>query len=153
MFCALQRKLGFAVFPPENRHSHVVLDELLYFAVGVFVLAVFDGAFFKLVVEFQRAEQDDSPGRQKKRGNVNSSDRVMDVYKGSYDGRSQKGRKSYLLSLDAVALEERLGVGVGEAVVVPQGAGRLHELHLCGALVIAEEPWDPEKNRVQLRVQ
>lgn len=42
-------------------HSHVVLDELLDFAAGVFVLAEFDRAVFKLVVESWWAEEDDSP--------------------------------------------------------------------------------------------
>lgn len=42
-------------------YSHVVLDELLDFAAGVFVLAEFDRAVFKLVVESWWAEEDDSP--------------------------------------------------------------------------------------------
>lgn len=50
----------------ENQHSHVVLDELLDFVAGVFVLAELDGAFFKFVVESWWTEQDNSSGKQKK---------------------------------------------------------------------------------------
>lgn len=50
------------------------------------------------------------------------------------------------LSVDAVALEQGLGVGVGEAVVVPQGAGCLQELCLCCALAVSEESWKKKKN-------
>ncbi len=50
-----------------------------------------------------------------------------------------KGRESYLLSINAIALKKSLRVGVGEAVVVPQGAGWLQELSLCCALVISKE--------------
>lgn len=41
-----------------------------------------------------------------------------------------KGGKSYILSVNALALEESLRVGVGEAVVVSQGAGCLQVLSL-----------------------
>lgn len=64
-----------------------------------------------------------------------------------------KGRKSYLLSINVMALEEILRVGVGEAVVLPQGAGCLQELSLCCALVISKEPWEGQRNHVQIRMQ
>lgn len=51
------------------QNSHVVLDELLYFVVCEYALAVCDGAFFKLVVESWWAEKDDSPANQRL-GNV-----------------------------------------------------------------------------------
>lgn len=51
----------------ENQDSHVVLDELLYFVAGIFVLAVFYGAVFELVVESWWAEQDDSPVKQNRK--------------------------------------------------------------------------------------
>lgn len=56
--------------------------------------------------------------------------------------RLPKGRKSYLLSVNAMALEENLRVGVGKAVVVPQGTGGLQVLCLCCALVISKEPFE-----------
>lgn len=50
------------------KYLHVVLDELLDFIAGVFVLAVFDGAVLEFVVESCWAEQDDSPvNRQQKK--------------------------------------------------------------------------------------
>lgn len=64
-----------------------------------------------------------------------------------------KGRNRYLLSLNAVALEESLRVGVGEAVAVPQSAGCLQELCLCCALVISKEPWEGKVNHVKVRMQ
>lgn len=47
---------------------HVVLDESLDFVAGVFVLAVFHAAVFKLVFELWRAEQNDSSAKRAQRG-------------------------------------------------------------------------------------
>ena len=56
-----------------------------------------------------------------------------------------KDRKSHLLCVNAVALEESLRVGVGEAVAVPQGAGCLQELCLSCALLTGKEPWGKKR--------
>lgn len=121
----------------NNRcHSHVVLDEPLDFVVGEFVFAEFDGRVLKLIVESWRTEQDDTPGNRNSRAQHRSSE--------ASHRRSQEVEGTqpscHLLSIDAVALEQSLGVGVGEAVVVPQGAGGLQELSLSCALVISKEP-------------
>lgn len=60
---------------------------------------------------------------------------------------------SYSLSVDVVALEKSFRVGVGKAVVVPQGTGCLQELCLCCALVISKESWEGKSNLIQFSVQ
>lgn len=158
----------------DNGHSHIVLDEPLDFVAGVYVLAVFDGAVFELVAESWWAEQDDSPVNQHRKCHCSlaaaptaATLRLSNVWGRTLfwlfffckyllprtQGRNNDWIKGYLLSVNAVALEESLRVGVGEAVVVPQGAGCLQELDLCCALVISKEPWEGKMNHVQIRIR
>lgn len=51
------------------------------------------------------------------------------------------------LCLDVLALEEGLRVGVSKTVLVPERAGGLQKLSLCGALVVSKESW--EKNKTE----
>lgn len=62
-------------------------------------------------------------------------------------------RMSYSLSIDAVALEKSFRVGVGKAVVVPQGTGCLKELCLCCALIVNKETCEGKSNLIQISVQ
>lgn len=130
------------------QHSHVVLDEPLDFVAGVFVLAVFHGAVFKLAAESWWAEQDNSPANPNRKCHCSlAAPSAATLVISNVWGIELFWRVSArvdLLSVNVVALEDSLRVGVGEAVLVPQGAGCLQELHLSCALVISKEPWDKE---------
>lgn len=112
---------------------HVVLDELLDFVAGVFVLCESHAAVFKLVSELRRAEQNDSSANRRQRGERSR-------------GSAAPAAQICSLCLDVVALEEGLGVGVSKAVVVPERAGGLQKLCLRSALVISKEPWGENPN-------
>lgn len=111
-------------------HSHVILDEPLDFVAGVFVLAVFHAAVFKLVLEHRWTEQDDSSANGGQRGE--KRDVLMNVCCSEISS----------LCPHILALDESLGVGVSKAVLLPQGAGGLQELSLSGACAISKEPWE-----------